>query len=89
MEENNQPIKYEPKIIFSMEFDEEEIQSFAEANFGRELTEVELKRMQYWYEDDDVSWKRIELLASIIRLVTDPKEDWSGIDDYQPNQTKI
>ncbi len=77
-----------PRIIFSIEFDEEEIQSFAEANFDRELTEIELNRMEYWWEDDDASWAQTELLASVIKMVMDTELDWSEVDDYQSSKIK-
>lgn len=65
----------EEKIIFSIEFVEDEIQSFAEANFGRELTELELNRLKcHWYEDDRAYWARTELLAAAIEMVTDTKK---------------
>ena len=35
------------KIVFETSYTEDEIQSFSEANYGRELTEIEMQRMDY------------------------------------------
>ena len=76
------------KIIFAVEFGEEEIQTFAEGNFGRKLTEIELNRItQAWYEDDSVMWEKMDLLSSVIEMATDKESDWSVIDkDYSSKQ---
>ncbi len=79
---------YKEKIIFAVEFGEDEIQSFAEGNFGRKLTEIELNRIkEAWFEDDSVMWERMDLLSSVIEMATDEESDWSAIDkDYSPNK---
>ncbi|KND50672.1 MAG: hypothetical protein ABA06_04435 [Parcubacteria bacterium C7867-001] len=57
------------EILLTVEFDTDEIQSFAEANFGRELTKVELDEIKMsWYLDEDVCWSRTQLLASAIKM---------------------
>ena len=69
------------KIIFTVEFGEEEIQTFAEGNFGRKLTEIELNRItQAWYEGDSVMWEKMDLLSSVIEMATDEESDWGVID---------
>jgi len=73
------------KVIFEVAFGEDEIQSFAEGNFGRKLTDVELNRItEAWFEDDKVMDARMELLSSVIEMVTDKKSDWSAIDKHLP-----
>lgn len=63
------------KIVFSVEFGEDEVQSFAEANFGRELTDLELNRMKWhWCETSEADWAKTELLASAIKTVMDTKK---------------
>ena len=76
------------KIIFTVEFGEEEIQTFAEGNFGRKLTEIELNRItQVWYEDDSVMCEKMDLLSSVIEMAIDEESDWSVIDkDYSSKQ---
>jgi len=65
----------EKGIVFSIVFDEEEVQSFAEANFERELTELELNRMKmHWYEDGAAYGARTELLASAIKMAINTKD---------------
>ncbi len=76
------------EIIFDTGYTEDEIQSFSEANYGRELTEIEIHRMKdYWWDDDDVSWARIELMAKAIEAVMDNEDNkWKSVDeDYQSN----
>ncbi len=78
----------EEKIIFETGYTEDEIQSFSEANYGRELTEIEIHRMRdYLWDDDDVSWARIELMAKAIEAVMDNEgNQWKSVDeDYQSN----
>lgn len=73
----------EEKIIFSVEFGEEEVQSFAESNFGRELTGLELNRMkEHWYEDESGYWERTQLLASVIEMAmnTENKNNFNYTD---------
>ncbi len=73
----------EEKIIFSTAYDKEEIQSFAEANYDRELTDIELNRMSdYIWDDDNVSWARMELMARAIEAVKNTKDNqWKLVDD--------
>lgn len=69
-------------IIFTMEFTEEEIQSFSEANFERELSDVELNRIsEYWYECEDMLWLRSDILAAVIQMAMDTKStNWKEVD---------
>ncbi len=78
------------KIVFETGYTEDEIQSFSEANYGRELTEVEIQRMDYLWDDDDVFWARTELMAKAIEAVMDNEGDkWKSVDeDYQTNQNQ-
>lgn len=71
------------KIIFTIEFSEEEIQSFAETNFGRELTDIELNRIkEAWWDSEKVSFIRLDVLHAVIQEAMDTKNsDWSGIDN--------
>jgi hypothetical protein len=65
-----------------MEFTEEEIQSFSEANFKRELTDVELNRIsEYWYECEDMLWLRTDILTPVIQMAMDNKStNWKKVD---------
>jgi len=79
----------EDKIIFETGYTEDEMQSFSEANYGRELTEIEIHRMKdYLWDDDDVSWARMELMAKAIEAVMDNEDNkWKSVDeDYQIKQ---
>ena len=78
------------KIVFETSYTEDEIQSFSEANYGRELTEVEMQRMDYLWDDDDVFWARTELMAKAIEAVMDNEGNkWKSVDeDYQTNQNQ-
>ncbi len=80
----------EENIIFRIEFDEEEVQSFAEDNFERELTEVELNRIRcHWYEDGAAYSAKTELLARAIEVAMnkDRKIDFSYTDKKYLEQT--
>lgn len=58
------------QVVFQVVFVKEEIQSFAEANFGRELTEEELNKFEdYIWDNDMVFSAKIELLAEAIEAV--------------------
>lgn len=74
-------------IILNPCYTEDEIQTFAEANYGRELTDTELHRLDYSWDDDGVSWSRAELMANAIECVMDnEKNEWKSVDeDYQSN----
>jgi hypothetical protein len=79
------------EIIFDTGYTEDEVQSFSQANYGRELTEIEIHRMKdYLWDDDDVSWARIELMAKAIEAVIDNEGDkWKSVDeDYQTKQNQ-
>jgi hypothetical protein len=72
------------KPIFIVEFYEDEIQSFAEANFGRELTGLELHRMQeISYEDDRVGGERMDVLDEVIRATMEAEGHWID-EEYKP-----
>lgn len=82
----------EENIIFSIEFDEEEIQSFAEANFERELTEIELNRIKkHWYEDGAAFGAKTELLGSVIEMAMNTKDyNWTRTDkDYLDRKNSV
>ena len=78
------------KIIFGTDYSEDELQSFAEANYGRELTDIELNRMSdYIWGDEDVSWARMELMAKAIEAVMKNENgEWNWIDDNYKNNKK-
>lgn len=69
-------------IIISLQIDEEEIQSFAEANFSRELTEIELYRLKkYWYECEDAFWSKTEFMANCIEdAMNNKNKNWDFVD---------
>jgi len=76
------------EIIFDTGYTEDEIQSFSEANYGRELTEIEIRRMKdYLWDDEEVFWARTELMAKAIESVMDNEGNkWKSVDeDYQSN----
>ena len=78
-------------IIINLLIGEEEIQSFAEANYGRELTEVELYRLkEYWWECEEAFWPRTEFMANCIENAMDNKDnDWSAVDkDFEEEKLK-
>lgn len=81
----------EEKVIFETGYTEEEMQSFSEANYGRELTEIEIHRMKdYLWDDEDVFWARTELMAKAIEAVmNNDSNKWKSVDeDYQTNQNQ-
>ena len=68
-------------IIINLQIDEEEIQSHAEANYGRELTPLELYRIkEYWYECEDADWERMQFMDACIRDAMNNKSDWGAVD---------
>ncbi len=69
-------------IIINLEITEEEIQSFAEANYDREITEVELYRLkEYWWECEEAFWSRTEFMAKCIENVMNNKDNsWQSVD---------
>ncbi|MBI2626747.1 MAG: hypothetical protein HYW77_00680 [Parcubacteria group bacterium] len=69
-------------IIINLQIGEEEIQSFAEANFGRELTEIELYRLkEYWYECEDADWSKTEFMANCIEdAMNNEDKSWEHVD---------
>lgn len=79
------------EIIFDTGYTEEEMQSFSEANYGRELTEIEIHRMKdYLWDDEDVFWARTELMAKAIEAVmNNDGNKWKSVDeDYQTKQNQ-
>lgn len=79
------------KIIFSINFSEEELQEFAENNFDRKLTDMELNRIhEYWYECEEVRGLRDDIVFNAIKDALDTKNNnWSGVDaDYIKEQQK-
>lgn len=69
------------EIIFTVPFDEVEVQAHAEANYGRELTGVELNRMKKcWSECDRVDWHKMQLLDAVINEAIKDK-GWKDVDD--------
>ena len=64
------------EIIFETGFTEEEIQTFSEANYGRELTETEIHRIRdYLWDDEGVFDARIELMAKAIEAVMNSEDN--------------
>lgn len=62
-------------------FTEEMIQSEAEMELDRRLTDVELHRVfQCFFEDDDTLWNRVTFTREAIRNAVDEPEQWSDLD---------
>jgi hypothetical protein len=77
------------KIILNPCYTEDEIQTFAEANYGRELTETEICRLDYSWDDDNVSWSRAELMANAIECVMDNENnEWKSVDENYKSNVK-
>ena len=69
------------KITFTVPFCEDDIQSFAESNFGRELTDTELNRIsKYWWDNDDIFCEKMDLMSAAIKMATDENINWSSVD---------
>lgn len=68
--------------LIKLEIWEEEIQSFAEANFGRQLTLLELHRVRHaWFDVAETLSAQSDLLSAVIEYVTDnEKTDWATLD---------
>lgn len=67
------------RIVFKIE--EETLQSHARANIGRELSEVELKRVCCMTLDDECFASTLNSeLSSIIERAADPEHDWKEYD---------
>jgi len=63
--------------------DEEYLQSFAEANFGRRLSDIELHRFsnEVW-DNDDAFQSLSDLMSGVIEVITDKKDsDWNKTDE--------
>lgn len=64
----------------------EMVQSLAEANLGRMLTEKEIERLHYsMIECDDAQWSLMEfMIKSAEDAMDEEKNNWSGVDeDYE------
>lgn len=70
-------------IIIDMQVTEDEIQSLAEPNYGRELTDIELNRIKEgWFDSEEVSWRRYELIFAAIEDALDNTDNqWKSTDD--------
>jgi len=67
-------------IVLALE--EEYLQSFAEANFGRRLSDIELHRFsnEVW-DNKDASQALNDLMRAVIEVIADEKDsDWSKTD---------
>jgi len=67
-------------IVLALE--EEYLQSFAEANFGRRLSDIELYRFsnEVW-DNEDASQALNDLMRAVIEVMADEKDsDWSKTD---------
>ena len=62
--------------------DEEYLQSFAKANFGRKLSDIELHRFSNEVWDNDDAFQALsDLMSAVIEVITNEKEnDWSKTD---------
>ena len=63
--------------------DEEYLQSFAEANFGRRLSDIELHRFSQQVWDNDIAVSTLyDLMDATIEAITKEKNiNWSTTDD--------
>ncbi len=62
------------------------IQYEAEEEIERRLTDIEVNRFEFMcFDDDDVSWKRMEMIRDAILVAVDnSKHEWDEIDkNYQ------
>lgn len=65
---------------------ESDIQSFAEANFGRELTDIELNRVaQGMWDDNTASWNLMNVYHAAIEYAL-KEADWSTTDSHYLNK---
>lgn len=65
---------------------ESEIQSFAEANFGRELTDIELNRVAQGIWDDGAAYSSLmDVYHSAIEYAL-KEADWSATDSHYLNK---
>ena len=81
----NNKTKNNEEIVFTIKFGKEEVQSFARANFGRELNDIELNRIRkYIWNVGDVRDAYNNLMKAIIRgagVVDNEDEMWKKIDE--------
>lgn len=72
----------EDRVVIEIIISEGMIQSDAEANFGRELTDVELNRVREGYFDnDDVFFAINDIIRAAIEDALDDKNNaWGDID---------
>jgi len=84
------PNNMDSETVITILGDEEEIQSYAEANFGRKLSDIELHRFSYealYREDDDVYPAVLELMNALVSSALKEKEvDWSSVDNMLLDQ---
>ena len=75
----------EEENLINTAITEHEIQSYAENNFGRELTDVELNRIaRCWYEIEGAYAAQIDLIReAIVGAMNNEGGSWNKIDkDY-------
>ena len=71
----------EEEAIFEVPFGKEEIQSFAENNFGEKLDDLELNRIKsYWWDDEKVFAAKMDLLFAAIEMALNEETDWTEVD---------
>ena len=67
------------KLIYKMDLGA--FQEMAEGQINRELTETELKRLNYiFYDEGSFHWKVWTAFIDAINMAVDEKEDWSSWD---------
>lgn len=66
----------------------EDIQSFAETNFGRELTDVELNRVSMGFWEDDMVFDLIHQVYGrlIEEAFNEIDNDWTATDQHFKNE---
>ena len=76
-------------IIINAAISEEELQTIAQANFGRELAGIELNRIREgWLDSDKVHFARLDMVCRAIEDALDTKNNvWREIDtEYESSK---
>ena len=67
------------------------VQQEAEQEIKRRLTDIELNRLkEMFYDDDDLMWKRMEMIRDAVLVAIDnSKGQWEGLDKDFEEENKL
>jgi hypothetical protein len=68
------------KTVYKMELDW--LQEMSETYFERELSETEVKRLDYIFYDEGTFFQQVDsAFQDAVEMAMDSKEEWKGLDE--------